>query len=177
MIFSKTALPGAFLIDLKPIGDDRGFFSRTFCAREFESHGLKTKFVQGNFSYAASAGTVRGLHYQADPAPEAKLMRCTKGAIFDVIVDMRESSPTRGQWFGAELTPENRTAMYVPEYFAHGFLSLTDDTEVHYLVSGFYTPEAERGVRFDDPAVGIKWPVAPRLVSDKDRAWPSIAVG
>jgi dTDP-4-dehydrorhamnose 3,5-epimerase len=175
MIFTETPLKGAYLVDLKPIGDDRGFFARTFCAREFAEHGLKSDFVQANFSFAAKAGTIRGLHYQVDPAPEAKLMRCTKGAIFDVIVDMRDGSETRGQWFGVELTPETRTALYVPEHFAHGFLTLQDDTEVHYLVGAFYTPEAERGVRFDDPAVGIEWPIPPQVVSDKDRAWPSIA--
>lgn len=174
MKFSATPLEGAYLIDLNPIGDDRGFFARTFCAREFEKHGLITSFVQSNFSYAASAGTIRGLHYQIDPAPEAKLMRCTKGAIFDVIVDMREGSASRGQWFGAELTPENRLAMYVPEYFAHGFLTLKDDTEVHYMVSGFYTPETERGVGYNDPAVGIDWPIVPSTVSEKDKNWPSI---
>jgi dTDP-4-dehydrorhamnose 3,5-epimerase len=175
MIFTKTPLAGAYLIDLEPRGDARGFFARTFCAREFADHGLITEFVQANFSVAAQKGTIRGLHYQVAPAPEAKLMRCTKGAIFDVIVDMRAGSETRGQWFGAELTPENRTAMYVPENFAHGFLTLEPDSEVHYMVSGFYTPETERGVRFDDPAVGIQWPIAPQVVSDKDRAWPSIA--
>jgi len=175
MKFTECPLRGAWIIDLSPIGDDRGFFARTFCAREFEKRQMNAGFVQANFSVAASAGTIRGLHYQVDPAPEAKLMRCTKGAIFDVIVDMREGSATRGQWFGIELTPENRTALYVPEYFAHGFLTLKDDTEVHYMVTGFYTPEAERGVGFDDPAVGIEWPVPPTVVSDKDRAWPSIA--
>jgi dTDP-4-dehydrorhamnose 3,5-epimerase len=175
MIFTKTPLAGAYLIDLEPRGDERGFFARTFCAREFAEHGLITEFVQANFSTAAQTGTIRGLHYQVAPAPEAKLMRCTRGAIFDVIVDMREGSATRGQWFGAELTPENRTAMYVPENFAHGFLTLEPDSEVHYMVSGFYTPETERGVRFDDPAVGIEWPIPAQVVSDKDRAWPSIA--
>lgn len=175
MIFTQTPFEDAYLIDLEPRGDDRGLFARTFCAREFTEHGLIATFVQSNFSYAAQAGTIRGLHYQIDPAPEAKLMRCTKGAIFDVIVDMREGSPTRGRWFGAELTPQNRTAMYVPEYFAHGFLTLKPDTEVHYMASGVYTPETERGIRFDDPAVGIEWPTPPLVVSDKDRDWPSIA--
>lgn len=175
MIFKTTPLAGAYLIDLEPRGDERGFFARTFCADEFAAHGLITEFVQANFSVAAQKGTIRGLHYQVAPAPEAKLMRCTKGAIFDVIVDMRDGSPTRGQWFGAELTPENRTAMYVPENFAHGFLTLQPDTEVHYMVSGLYTPETERGIRFDDPAVGIEWPMEAQVVSDKDRAWPSIA--
>jgi dTDP-4-dehydrorhamnose 3,5-epimerase len=119
--------------------------------------------------------TIRGLHYQVDPAPETKLMRCTRGAIYDVIVDMRPGSPTRGRWFGAELTAENHRAMYVPDYFAHGFLTLEPDSEVHYMVSAPYTPEAERGLRFDDPAIGIDWPIPVRVVSKKDRAWADFA--
>ena len=175
MQFTETPLKGAWIIDLKRIGDDRGYFARTFCAREFAEHGLITEFVQANTSAAAKAGTIRGLHYQTDPAPEAKLMRCTRGAIFDVIVDMRPGSDTWGKWFGVELTPENARALYVPEHFAHGFMTLKDDTEVHYMVTGFYAPDAERGVGFDDPAVGIEWPMPAQVVSDKDRAWPSIA--
>ena len=175
MIFTKAPLSGAYLVDLEPRGDARGFFARTFCETEFADHELITRFVQSNFSVAAQAGTIRGLHYQVAPAPEAKLIRCTKGAIYDVIVDMRDGSETRGQWFGAELTPENRTAMYVPEYFAHGFLTLQPESEVHYMASATYTPEAERGVRFDDPAVGIDWPLEAQVVTDKDRSWPSIA--
>jgi dTDP-4-dehydrorhamnose 3,5-epimerase len=139
------------------------------------AQGLKSTFVQANMSRATTAGTIRGLHYQVDPAPETKLMRCTRGAIYDVIVDMRPGSPTRGRWFGAELTAENHRAMYVPDYFAHGFLTLEPDSEVHYMVSAPYTPEAERGLRFDDPAIGIDWPIPVRVVSKKDRAWADFA--
>jgi dTDP-4-dehydrorhamnose 3,5-epimerase len=175
VIFTKTPLSGAYVIDLEYRGDERGHFARTFCAEEFAAHDLITRFVQANTSRATQAGTIRGLHYQIDPAPEAKLMRCTKGAIFDVIVDMREDSATWGQWFGVELTEENRRALYVPEHFAHGFLTLKDDTEVHYMVSAPYTPHTERGVRYDDPTVGIRWPITPKVVSDKDRTWPLLS--
>lgn len=175
MIFTETPIPGAYLVDIKPIGDPRGFFARTFCTKEFEDHGLNPHFVQANMSYGAEAGTLRGLHYQTDPAPETKFIRCTAGAIFDVIVDLREGSATRGHWYGAELTPENRRAMYVPQHFAHGFLSLKPDTEVHYLVGGYYTPEAERGLRWDDPSLGIEWPMEPKVISDKDKAWPDMS--
>lgn len=174
MIFTRTPLTGAYLIDLERRGDDRGFFARTFCAREFGDHGLATAFVQANTSRATKAGTLRGLHWQVAPVPEAKLVRCTAGALFDVIVDLRNSSPTKGQWFGAELTPDNGKAMYVPEHFAHGFLTLKDGTEVHYTSSAPYMPEAERGLRFDDPGVGITWPMEPIIVSEKDRGWADI---
>lgn len=176
MIFTETPLPGAYLIDLERRGDGRGYFARTFCAEEFGKHGLLSTFVQANTSRAAQAGTIRGLHWQVEPAPEVKLMRCTAGAIFDVIVDLRDGSPTRGQWFGAELNPENATAMYVPAHFAHGFLTLKDATEVHYMTGAPYTPEAERGLRFDDPGIGITWPMDPVVVSDKDRSWPDISL-
>jgi dTDP-4-dehydrorhamnose 3,5-epimerase len=175
MKFTPTPLDGAVLVDLSPRGDTRGFFARTFCAETFAAQGLKSTFVQANMSRATTAGTIRGLHYQVDPAPETKLMRCTRGAIYDVIVDMRPGSPTRGRWFGAELTAENHRAMYVPDYFAHGFLTLEPDSEVHYMVSAPYTPEAERGLRFDDPAIGIDWPIPVRVVSKKDRAWADFA--
>src|SRR6056297_1844934 len=151
MIFTETPLAGAYLIDLEPRGDARGVFARTFCADTFACHGLISRFVQANTSRATQAGTIRGLHWQTDPAPEAKLLRCTAGAIFDVIADMRDGSPTKGQWFSAELSPETGRAIYVPEYFAHGFLTLKDESEVHYMVSAPYTPEAERGLRYDDP--------------------------
>jgi dTDP-4-dehydrorhamnose 3,5-epimerase len=175
MIFTETPLAGAFVIDIEPIEDERGFFARTFCAEDFAARGLNGQFVQANTSRAQHAGTVRGLHYQVDPAAEAKLMRCVRGAIFDVIVDMREGSATRGKWFGIELTPENRRALYVPEYFAHGFMSLMDGTEVYYKTSAAYNPNAERGLRYNDPSIGIEWPMQVASVSDKDMSWPAVA--
>lgn len=175
MIFTETPLAGAFLVDLERRGDARGYFARSFCVEEFAAHGLVTTFVQANTSRAAEAGTIRGLHWQTDPAPEAKLLRCTAGAIFDVIVDMRPGSATRGQWYGTELGPETGRAIYVPEHVAHGFLTLKPNSEVHYMVGAPYTPAAERGLRFDDPALAIDWPIEPVVVSDKDRSWPDFA--
>ena len=177
MRFSETPLTGAYVIDLEPIRDDRGFFARTFCAREFEAHGLKPDFVQANLSHNVTRGTLRGLHFQRDPAPETKLVRCTKGALFDVIVDLRKDSPTRLQSFGVELSADNRRALFVPEYFAHGFLTLEDDTEAQYLVGEFYTPGVEGGLRYNDPALAINWPADVAVISEKDAAWPLIADG
>lgn len=171
MLFTPTPLEGAYLIELEKRGDDRGFFARMFCEDEFKAHGLVGKFVQINNSLTMSKGTVRGMHYQLPPHAEVKLMRCVKGAIFDVIVDLRDGSKTFGQWFGAELTAENRKMMYVPKGFAHGFMSLTDDTEIIYPVSAAYAPESERGLRWDDPAIGINWPMAVQEVSQKDQTW------
>lgn len=172
MIFTETALPGAFLIDLERVGDDRGFFARALCAEEFAEHGLKMDIVQANVSYSADPGTLRGLHYQEAPHAEVKMIRCIRGRIFDVMVDVRPDSSTYLQWVGVELSDENRRMAYVPEGFAHGFLTLTDDCEVFYPVTAAYTPEAERGLRYDDPALGIEWPSEVRVVSEKDRAWP-----
>ncbi|WP_170789912.1 dTDP-4-dehydrorhamnose 3,5-epimerase [Ruegeria lacuscaerulensis] len=171
MLFTPTPLEGAYLIELEKRGDDRGFFARMFCEDEFKAHGLVGKFMQINNSLTMSKGTVRGMHYQLPPHAEVKLMRCVKGAIFDVIVDLRDGSKTFGQWFGAELTAENRKMMYVPKGFAHGFMSLTDDTEIIYPVSAAYAPESERGLRWDDPAIGINWPMAAQEVSQKDQTW------
>jgi dTDP-4-dehydrorhamnose 3,5-epimerase len=171
MRFLPTLLSGAYLIELERRGDARGFFARAYCEREFAAAGLETRFVQVNNSLTAKRGTLRGMHYQLPPAAEVKLVRCLRGALQDVIIDLRPESPTHGQWFGAELTAENRTMMYVPRGFAHGFLTLADETEVFYMVSAFYAPEQERGVRFDDPRFGVRWPIAPIEVSDKDRAW------
>jgi dTDP-4-dehydrorhamnose 3,5-epimerase len=178
LIFHRTDLQGSYLIEPERRVDDRGFFARTFCAEEFRRRGLTPTVEQCNLSFNHKRGTLRGLHYQIPPAAEAKLVRCTHGAIFDVIVDLRPNSPTFLQHFGVELSENNRFALYVPELFAHGYLTLTDDAEVAYQVSQRHTPEAERGIRYDDPALRkIDWPLAIEIVSEKDRAWPMFAFG
>jgi dTDP-4-dehydrorhamnose 3,5-epimerase len=171
MIFTETPIPGAFLIDLEKRGDDRGFFARAFCEKEFAAHGLVTRFVQVNNSLTGQRGTLRGMHYQLSPRAETKLVRCIRGALHDVILDLRAGSPTFGQSFGAELSAENRRMMYVPKGFAHGFVTLTDDAEAFYFVDEFYAPEQERGIRWNDPRFAIPWPVTPSVLSDKDRNW------
>lgn len=175
MIFTETKLPGAYLIDIEKRGDQRGFFARGWCQKEFEAHGLIPRVVQVNISLSKQKGTLRGMHYQVAPYAEAKLVRCTRGALYDVIIDLRSDSPTYLQWLGAELTAENYRMIYVPEGFAHGFLTLADNTEATYQVSQFYTPEAEGGMRYDDPALGIEWPLAVRVISDKDANWPDFS--
>lgn len=170
MIFTETALPGAYLIDLEKRGDERGFFARFFCEKEFGAKGLVTRFVQVNDSLSVKRGTLRGMHYQAAPKSETKVLRCVRGALYDVILDMRKESPTFGQHIGVELTAENRRMIYVPKGFAHGFVTLEDNTEALYLVDEPYAPEAERGVRWDDPKFAIRWPEPPVVISDKDRA-------
>ena len=175
MKFTETKLKGAFIIDLELRNDDRGGFARTFCAKEFEEHGLKPSVAQCNLSFNYKAGTLRGMHYQVAPACETKLVRCTKGAIYDVIIDMRPESPTYKQHIGVELTAENRRALYVPELFAHGYQALTDDAEVVYQVGEFYTPGYERGLRYDDPAFNIAWPVPVTVISEKDASWAPFA--
>lgn len=172
MLFKRAPLAGACTIELERRGDSRGFFARMFCEKEFGAAGLETRFVQMNNSLSAVQGTLRGMHYQLAPAAEVKLVRCIRGALYDVIADLRPDSPTYGRSFGAELTADNRTMMYVPRGFCHGLLTLTDDTEVMYLVSAIYAPEQERGMRFDDPWLAINWPIKPVEVSDKDRNWP-----
>ena len=174
VLFEELELSGAFLVDLERIEDDRGFFARAFCADEMAARGLATTFVQSNISYNRRRGTLRGLHYQAPPHEEAKLVRCIRGAIFDVIVDLRAGSPTLHRSHAVELSAANRRALYVPPGFAHGFQSLTDDAEVLYLMSAAYQPEAARGVRYDDPALAIAWPLPPTAISDKDRALPRL---
>ena len=169
MIFTESPIHGAFTIDLEKKGDDRGFFARFFCEKEFAAHGLVTRFVQVNDSLSAERGTLRGMHYQLPPRAETKLVRCIRGALFDAIVDLRKGSPTFGKWFGAELTAENRRMMYVPKGFAHGFVTLTDATEALYLVDEFYGPAEERGVRWNDPRFSVRWPIEPVVLSDKDR--------
>lgn len=169
MIFTETPLPGAFVIDLEKRGDERGFFARAFCEKEFGQRQLATRFVQVNNSLSAQKGTLRGMHYQLAPKAETKLVRCIRGSLYDVILDLRPGSPTFGRSFGAELSAENRRMMYVPKGFAHGFLTLADDTEAFYFVDEFYGPEQERGVRWNDPKFAIQWPMAPVVLSDKDR--------
>ncbi|MBC7945425.1 MAG: dTDP-4-dehydrorhamnose 3,5-epimerase [Burkholderiales bacterium] len=172
MIFTETRLAGAFVIELEKREDERGFFARTFCAREFESHGLKPTVAQCNVSYNKKKGTLRGMHYQAPPAAEAKLVRCTNGAIHDVIIDMRQDSPTYLQYFGLRLTVDNRRAIYIPELFAHGLQTLTDDAEVFYQMSEFHIPGHERGQRYNDPAFNIEWPLAVAEINTRDASWP-----
>ncbi len=171
MIFHETTVDGAMLVDLEPHGDERGFFARAWCQNEFEAQGLTSRLVQVNLSHSRDAGTLRGMHFQRAPHEEAKLVRCTRGALFDVVADMRPGSPTEGRWFGTTLTAENRRMLYVPEGCAHGFLTLEDDTEALYQVSEFYAPGAEGGFRWDDPAFAIRWPRTPAVLSEKDEAW------
>lgn len=172
MKYQDTPVKGAYVVDLEKRGDERGFFARAFCDREFAAHGLESAFRQANVSRSAGKGTLRGMHYQLGTAAEVKLVRCTAGALFDVALDLRPDSPSFGKWFGVELTADNHTMFYIPRGCAHGFLSLKDDTEVFYLVSTPYTPEAERGVRYSDPRFGIVWPGEALHVSAKDAAHP-----
>lgn len=175
MIFRETHLHGAFIVDLEPRTDERGFFARAFCQREFEEHGLKPLIAQANISFNYRKGTVRGLHFQHPPHAETKFVRCTRGAILDVIVDLRPDSPTYLQHVAVELTAENRRGLFVPERFAHDYQVLEDDTETTYQVGEFYTPGAEDGLRYDDPRLGIRWPLPVTDMSDKDRRWPLLA--
>jgi dTDP-4-dehydrorhamnose 3,5-epimerase len=173
MIFTPTELGGAYLVDLEPREDERGFFARAWARGEFAEHGLSTEVVQANIAFNRRKGTLRGMHFQHDPHAEVKVVRCTRGALYDAIVDLRPSSPTHTRWIGVELTADNRRMLYIPEGFAHGYQTLVDDTEAYYQVSAAYAPEAEGGVRWDDPAFGIKWPdPSPPVMSDKDRTWP-----
>jgi dTDP-4-dehydrorhamnose 3,5-epimerase len=175
VIISATPIPGVAIIDLKLLEDDRGFFARSFCRQEFIDAGLEPLVEQCNISFNHRKGTLRGMHVQVQPAPEAKLVRCTRGAIVDQIVDLRPDSPTRLQHVSVELTADNRRALYVPPFFAHGYLTLEDACEVSYQVSGAYTPGTERGLRYNDPALGLHWPIDVAVISDKDAAWPSLA--
>lgn len=172
MHYAQTSLPGAWLIQPESMRDERGMFARTFCARDFALHGLHDRFVQTSMSQSARAGTLRGLHFQIEPHAEVKLVSCIKGAIMDVVVDMRPYSATRLKWTSATLTAENRAQLYVPRGFAHGFMTLTDDTIVHYQISDYYEPAASSGLRYDDPVLGIRWPATPTVISERDRAWP-----
>ena len=172
MIFRETAIEGVCLVEPERHDDERGFFARTWDAVEFAEHGLSGRVVQCSTSYNPRRGTLRGLHYQVPPHEETKLVRCTSGAIFDVAVDLRPGSPTLCHWVAAELTAQNRLALYVPEGCAHGFLTLADDSEIAYQMSGPYVPEAARGVRFDDPAFAIDWPTQVVLVNERDLSYP-----
>jgi dTDP-4-dehydrorhamnose 3,5-epimerase len=172
MLFTETPLRGAYTIELEKKGDERGFFARVFCEREFTGLDLVTRFVQVNNSLSAQKGTLRGMHYQLAPKAETKVVRCIRGALWDCILDLRAESPTFAQWFGAELSADNRLMMYAPKGFAHGFITLTDDAEAFYFVDEFYAPQMERGVRWNDPKFGIEWPAAPTLMSERDRNRP-----
>lgn len=172
MIFNETELKGACTIEIEKLEDNRGFFARAWCEKEFAAHGLTPVVHQANVSFNIRKGTLRGMHYQIAPYGEAKTVRCTRGRIFDVIIDLRKDSPTYMQWFGVELTADNYKLLYVPENFAHGFQTLENNTEVTYQVSEFYTPGSERGIRWDDPAFKIEWPTEVQVISDKDCNWP-----
>jgi len=175
MHFVDTEIAGAKLIDPSPHQDERGRFMRAWCLREFAEHGINFTPVQANMGFSVRKGTVRGMHFQTEPALEAKLVRCTRGAMFDVVLDLRSASPSYGKWFGTELTAENGRMLYLPEGCAHGYQTLEDGTEMHYMASEVYTPRAARGVRFDDPVFGIRWPLPATAVSEQDRNWPPFA--
>lgn len=172
MIFKETRLKGAYIIELEPIEDERGSFARSFCHREFEKHGLNPRIAQCNISYNKKKGTLRGMHFQVAPHEEAKLVNCVKGAIYDVIIDLRPDSATYCQWFALMLGARDYKMLYIPEGFAHGFQTSEDDTAVFYQMSEFYYPECARGVRWDDPAFAVRWPPSERTISDKDTSYP-----
>jgi dTDP-4-dehydrorhamnose 3,5-epimerase len=175
MKFIKTPLDGAYLIELEPIADERGFFARSWCREEFLSHGLNPNLAQCSISFNKKKGILRGMHYQEEPYQEAKLVRCCSGAIYDVILDLRPTSPSHRKWFSAELTATNRTMIYLPKGFAHGFQTLADNCELFYQISESYKPECTRGVRWNDPTFAIEWPSADRIMSDRDRSFPDYA--
>ena len=175
MRFNETNLSGAWVIDPSPHEDDRGRFMRAWCAREFAEHGLAFLPVQANMGFSLRKGTVRGMHYQEAPALEAKLVRCVRGAIFDVVLDFRRDSRTYGKWYGAELSADNGRMLYVPEHCAHGYQTLEEYTEIYYMASAFYAPSSVRGVRFDDPVFNIQWPLFATVVSEQDRNWPLVS--
>jgi dTDP-4-dehydrorhamnose 3,5-epimerase len=175
MHFTQTKIAGAKVIDPSPRADDRGRFIRAWCAKEFAENGIQFVPVQANMGYSFRKGTTRGMHFQTSAAPEAKLVRCTRGSMFDVVLDLRPESPSYGQWYGVELSAENGRMLFLPELCAHGYQTLEDDTEMHYMASGYYTPAAAKGVRFDDPAFMIAWPLTATAVSEQDRNWPLMA--
>jgi dTDP-4-dehydrorhamnose 3,5-epimerase len=172
MKFAKTELKGAFIIELDPRRDHRGFFARAWCQREMIEHGLNPRIAQINTGFSPKRGTLRGMHYQKAPHEEAKVVRCTKGAVYDVIVDLRPRSPTHKKWVGVELSAQNLRMVYVPEGFAHGYETLEDESEIYYLTSEFYNEEASMGVRYNDSVFGIEWPLSVEVISDADRTWP-----
>jgi dTDP-4-dehydrorhamnose 3,5-epimerase len=175
MHFTETEIPGAWVIDPDPHEDDRGRFMRAWCAREFAAHGLDFLPVQANMVYSLRKGTIRGMHFQKAPAPEAKLVRCTRGSIYDVVLDLRRGSSMYGRWHAVELSAENGRMLLVPELCAHGCQALEDRTEISYMASGYYAPDLATGVRFDDPAFGVSWPLAAVIASEQDRTWPLFA--
>lgn len=174
MIFSETLLKGSYVIELEPFKDERGFFARSWCKNEFKQQGLNDVFVQCNISFNKKKGTIRGMHYQDIPYSETKLVRCTRGAIFDVIIDLRKNSETYKKWIGIEITEENRKMIYIPSGFAHGFQTLRDNSEVFYQISEFYNPEYAKGVRWDDESFKIKWPIETIIISDRDQSYKDI---
>lgn len=174
MIFKETALKGVYIIEIEAIKDERGFFARSFCRKEFEKYGLNSNIVQCNISYNKKKGTLRGMHYQVKPHEEAKIVSCVKGSIYDVIIDLQPDSPTCYQWFAVELSAENYKMLYIPEGFAHGFQTLEDNTVVYYQMSEFYHPECAAGVRWDDPAFNIEWPDDERIIAVKDLQYPEV---
>jgi len=175
MQFTETILKGAFVIELERIEDNRGFFARTFCRTEFQTHRLNADLVQCSISFNRRRGTLRGMHFQVAPHAELKLVRCTRGAVYDVILDLRPQSPTFARWVAVELSAENRRMLYIPEGLAHGFQSLVDDTELFYQITEYYAPECSRGVRWNDPAFQIRWPFEPSVISERDRTHPDFA--
>jgi dTDP-4-dehydrorhamnose 3,5-epimerase len=174
MRFTTTAIVGAWVIDPDPREDERGRFLRAWCAKEFSEQGIEFTPMQANLGFSVRKGTVRGMHFQESPAVEAKLIRCTRGAMFDVVVDRRPESSSYGKWIGVELTPENARMLFVPERCAHGYQTLQDHTEMYYMASAYYVPAAASGLRFDDPAIGVQWPLSPTMLSEQDRNWPLI---
>jgi dTDP-4-dehydrorhamnose 3,5-epimerase len=177
MRFDRTPIEGVAVVEVEPIEDERGFFARSWCLREFADHGLHASFVQENVGFNRLSGTLRGLHFQHAPFEEVKLVKCTSGVVWDVAVDLRLSSPTYCRWTGVELSAQKRTMLYVPKGCAHGYLSLTDRAEIRYLTSEFFEPDAASGVRYDDPALALKWPAEIRLVSERDRTWHLLNIG
>jgi dTDP-4-dehydrorhamnose 3,5-epimerase len=172
MIFTESPLPGVFVIELEHLTDERGFFARSYCAEEFAARGFGPLLRQCSVSYNARAGTLRGMHFQGAPHEEHKLVRCTAGAVFDVVVDVRKTSPTYRRWYAAELTAANRLSLFIPPGFAHGFMSLTDHAEVYYMISAAHAPQSSRGFRWNDPAFGIEWPLTPTVISARDASYP-----
>jgi dTDP-4-dehydrorhamnose 3,5-epimerase len=176
MKFTETKISGAYLIEIEPMNDERGFFARSFCTEEFQQQGLASNFVQCSISFTSQLGTIRGMHYQIAPDTETKLVRCTRGAIYDVILDLRPESPTFRQWVSAELTTDNHQMLYIPAGCAHGFQTLANDTEVFYQMAGIYIPDAARGVRWNDPAFGIEMPLAVSVIKERDRDYPDFTL-
>lgn len=172
MRYSETPLSGVYVLDLEPVEDHRGFFARTYCEDEFRDRGLETHFAQASIAFSSRRGTLRGMHYQRDPHAEVKLLRCTRGAVYDVVIDLRPDSRTLRRWFAAELSAANRRMLYAPHGFAHGYLTLEDETEISYQMSAPYHADAAAGVRWNDPAFGVQWPFDPIVMAERDRSYP-----